>query len=148
MGARGKTKAIVDWLLTNPDMAGYIKLNATTLVNGEYSINTVYNERVIRTYIDGTEDRQFGFSLVLVADWSHGFDDENQRAMDFGESWLDWVDAQYKAGNLPDFGESCEVTGIQALQNQPGLAAVYQEEQLARYTFSAQVLYRDRTSAR
>lgn len=65
----------------------------------------------------------------------------NAEAEAWGEQWLDWCDAQFRAGNVPDFGDKCTIRAIESLQNIPSLAATYQEEQLARYMFQARITY-------
>lgn len=141
MGMKGKTKAVVEWLKTYPDLGGYLKLNATELNAGERTINTVYNDSKVKEFINGTVERQYTFALVMVCGWSSGFDAVNEEAEEWGEEWLDWCDAQFKAGNVPDFGEKCTIRAIESLQNIPSLAATYQEEQLARYMFQARITY-------
>lgn len=141
MGMKGKTKAVVEWLKTYPDLGGYLKLNATELNAGERTVNTVYNDSKVKEFINGTVERQYTFALVMVCDWSSGFDAVNEEAEEWGEEWLDWCDAQFKAGNVPDFGEKCTIRAIESLQNIPSLAATYQEEQLARYMFQARITY-------
>ena len=143
MNIEGKTKAVKAWLETYPELDGYLKLNATELESGERSFDTVTNDESIREYINGTKERAFTFALVMVADWSSGFDSTNADALEWGERWLDWCAHQYDAGNLPDFGEGATILDIEPLQNVPGLAAAYQSEQLARYLFQVRILYRE-----
>lgn len=141
MGSNGKTAAVVEWLKTYPGLDVYLKLNATELEAGERTVNTVCNDAKVREFIDGTVERQYTFAVVMVCDWSSGFDTVNAEAEAWGELWLDWCDAQFKAGNVPDFGETCTIRAIESLQNIPSLAATYQEEQLARYMFQARITY-------
>lgn len=140
MNIAGKTQAVVDWLKTYPQLDDYLKLNAVDLEAGERSVQTVYNDAQVSEFIDGTTVRTYTFALVLVADWSDGFDGVNSEAQSFGDEWLDWVAAQFPA-NVPDFGENCTIKAIRPLQNIPALAAAYQEEQLARYQFQAAITY-------
>lgn len=141
MGVSGKTEAVVEWLKTYTELDGYLKLNATELEAGERTVSTVYNDAKVREFIDGTVERQYTFAVVMVCDWSSGFDTVNAEAESWGERWLDWCDAQFKAGNVPDFGGKCTIRAIESLQNIPSLAATYQEEQLARYMFQARITY-------
>lgn len=141
MNVKGKTRAVVEWLKTYPGFDGYLKLNATGLEAGENAVNTVYNEQTVREFVDGTKEKQYTFAVVMVARWSSGFDPQNIDAQEWGEAWLDWVDAQFKAGNVPDFGENVTIRAVESLQNVPSLAATYQEEQLARYMFQARITY-------
>ena len=141
MNVKGKTHAVVEWLKTYEGFDGYLKLNSTLLEAGESAVNTVYNDVEVSQFIDGTREKQYTFAVVVVCNWSDGMDTVNKEAEEWGEEWLDWVDAQFEQGNVPDFGENATVRGIESLQNIPSLAAVYQEEQLARYMFQARITY-------
>ena len=147
MNVSGKTEAVVRWLKTCGLTKKYLKLNAVDMKADERAMNVVYNDERIREFIDGTVERRYTFSLVMVADWSDGFDSTNAEAMEFGEEWLDWVARQFKAGNVPDFGKSCIIRAIEPLQNVPALAAAYQDVQLARYQFQAAITYWEKEGA-
>jgi len=136
----GKTDAVKAWLETWPGLDGYLKLNAVEMTPGEFSVQTVFNDSFRREFIGGKKERIYTFALVLVADWSSGFDDVNAEANKIGEEWLDWVDRQYAEGNLPDFGDA-SIRKIQSVQNVPGLSAVYDEDMTAQYMFQAAITY-------
>lgn len=141
MNVKGKTRAVVEWLKTYDGFNGYLRLNATELQPGNNSVNTVYNDKEVSQFIDGTRLRQYTFAIVMVCHWSDGIDGVNIEAEEWGESWLDWVDSQFDEGNVPDFGPNAQIRSVESLQNIPSLAASYQEEQLARYMFQARVTY-------
>jgi hypothetical protein len=141
MRVQGKTDAVVKWLKTYDGIGKYLKLNAVDMKADERAVNVVYNDAKVREFIDGTVERRYTFSLVMVADWSEGFDSTNAEAMEFGEEWLDWVARQFQAGNVPNFGDECIIRAIEPLQNVPALAAAYQDVQLARYQFQAAITY-------
>lgn len=147
MKVSGKTKAVVQWLKTYKGIGKYLKLNAVDMKVDERAVNVVYNDAKIREFIDGTCERRYTFSLVMVSDWSDGFDTANAEAMEFGEEWLDWVAHQFDNGNVPDFGNECIIRAIEPLQNVPALAAAYQDVQLARYQFQAAITYWEKESA-
>lgn len=136
----GKTQAVKEWAEEWPPLSGYLKLNAVELVPGEFTINTVYNDAYVREFIGGKKERIYTFALVFVTNWSSGFDEVNKEAEELGEMWLDWVEAQYAAGNLPDFGDA-SIRKIQSVQNIPGLSAVYDETMTAKYMFQAAITY-------
>lgn len=145
MNVTGKTEAVRAWLKGCPELGDYLKLNAVELTAGDKAVNTVYNDQEVREFIDGSRERLYTFAVVLVADFSSGFDAVNTTANELGARILDWVDAQHALGNDPDFGQNCSIRKIESVQNVPGLAAAYQEEQLARYMFQAQITYWERT---
>lgn len=144
MRSSGKTDAVLAWARGYPQLEGYLKLNATDLEGGERSMQTVTNDAEVRQFIDGTRERVLTFALVMVTDWSDGFDRVNAEAQAWGEGWLDWCAAQFEAGNVPDLGEGCTVTDIVPLQNAPALSMTYQENQLAKYMFQIQIQYREK----
>lgn len=142
----GKTDAVVAWAKGWPELDGYLKLNAVSTEAGEHAINTVpsgssvYNDIGIVEYVDGTAKREYTFALVMIADWSDGFDNVNAEANRLGESWVDWVASQYP-DNVPDFGDKTSISKIEPLYNMPSLAMVYQEDSLAKYMFQAKITY-------
>lgn len=146
MKVSGKTDAVVRWLKTYDGIGKYLKLNAVDMKADERAVNVVYNDAKVREFIDGTVERKYTFALVMVADWSDGFDTANAEAMAFGEEWLDWVARQFGEGNVPDLGEGCTIRAIEPLQNVPALAAAYQDVQLARYQFQAAITYWEKES--
>lgn len=144
MNVTGKTEAVKAWLGGCPELGEYLKLNATEMQSGEVSMLTDYNTATLREFIDGSKERAYTFGVALVKSWSSGFDGTNAEAMQFGEALADWLANQYAAGNVPDLGEGCEVVRIEPLQNVPTLSNVQQDEQLARYTFQARIIYREK----
>lgn len=139
MKTAGKTEAVVEWAKGWPDLNGYIKLNAITSESGDASIDTVYNESKVQEFIDGRALREYTFALVMMADWSDGFDATNAEANRLSESWIDWVDSQYP-DNVPDW-PGAMFQSIESVYNVPSLAAVYQDESLAKYMFQAKITY-------
>ena len=132
-----KTEAVLAWVRGWDKLT---KLNATRNEADEKAMNTVSNDLVVQEYIDGTADREYTFALVLYQDWSDGNNSYNLEAEKLAESWLEWVSAQYP-DNVPDFGENATITKIEPVQNIPTLAAVYQDESLAKYQFQAKIYY-------
>lgn len=139
----GKAEALQNWLKTWSGIDQYLKLNATTNEVGDKAVNVIYNDRVVAEYINGTALRDYTFELVLVADWSDGFDSINEEAMSFGERWADWVNEQFRAGNMPDFGDTATITKIESTYNTPSVALVYPDSKTARYSFQARIEYRE-----
>lgn len=139
MKTAGKTEAVVEWAKGWPDLNGYIKLNAVTSEAGDASINTVYNDAKVQDYIDGRALREYTFALVMMADWSDGFDATNAEANRLNESWIDWVGSQFP-DNVPDW-PGASFQSIESVYNVPSLAAVYQDESLAKYMFQAKITY-------
>lgn len=140
---KDKHQAVLDWAKGYEGFDQYLKLNAGEFEAGENSIMTTTNDESVGQFIDGTKQKVYTFTIVMFKDWSSGFDETNQDALEWGSAWLDWVSEQYKAGNVPDFG-SATITDIKALQNMPQLAQVDQDSQTAKYMFSARINYMER----
>lgn len=138
----GKAEAVKKWLQTWDGLSDYVRLNALPTEAGAAAVNVSYTDLAEREFINGTADRVYLFSLVLMADWSDGYDDVNARAIRLGEKWLDWVSSQYEAGNTPDFGDGV-ITAIEPVYNTPAVAAVYEESHVAKYLFQAKIKYRE-----
>ena len=141
MNIQGKTKAVQEWLKTNPLIGKRLKINATDMKEGEIAVNVVSNTDLDTAFIDGTQERKYTFALVFVKSWSAGYDKVNLEAMEFGEAWTTWVSEQFSKGNLPDFGKSCTIRAIRPLQNIPECAAVYSETGNARYQLLCDIVY-------
>lgn len=130
---------MVDWAKGWPDLGGYLKLNAISSESGDASLDTVYNDAKVQDYIDGRALREYTFALVMMADWSDGFDATNSEANRLSESWIDWVDSQFP-DNVPEWPGAI-FQSIESIYNVPSLAAVYQDESLAKYMFQAKITY-------
>lgn len=141
MDILGKTKAVQEWLKTNPLIGKRLKINATDMKANEVSVNVVSNTDLETAFIDGTQERKYTFSIVFVKSWSAGYDKVNLEAIEFGEKVTDWITAQYLKDNTPDFGKSCTIKTIKPLQNIPDCAAVYSEVGNARYQLLCDIVY-------
>lgn len=139
MKTEGKTEAVVEWAKGWPDLGGYLKLNSISSESGDASLDTVYNDAKMQDYIDGRALREYTFALVMMADWSDGFDATNAEANRLNESWIDWVDSQFP-DNVPEWPGAI-FQSIESIYNVPSLAAVYQDESLAKYMFQAKITY-------
>lgn len=139
---KDKTPAVFDWLLTWPELDGYLKMNAILTEADSTSFNVVPNEAVVEAYIDGTARRRYTFQLKAVLPWSDGYDGVNAKAEQMVATWHDWVSSQYDAGNVP-LWQGARITDIYPTQNAPGLNFVYQEDGLAEYVFEAVIDYEE-----
>lgn len=107
------------------------------------SIITRYSDKVVRSFITGDVEKEYGFAIDIVKQYSTDTDDLNLEAMNFAQEFMDWLDEQNKNKIFPDFGEKCEVTKIENLQNMPNLAGINAKESLARYMIQGRILYRE-----
>ena len=139
MDMKGKTAAALEWAKTWPELDGFLKLNAILAQGGEASLNTAYSTDVIRSYIDGTERRQYIFMLKMMLPWSDGYDPVNVDANALIEKWRDWVDLQFP-NNVPNW--DCEIESIESLYDVPAIT-VYADDSLAEYNFQARIIYEE-----
>lgn len=107
------------------------------------SFITRYSDKVVKNYINGDAEKEYGFAIDIVKEYSTQADDLNLEAMNFVQAFMDWLEIQNKNKIFPDFGENCEVESIENLQNMPNLAGINAEESLARYMVQGRILYRE-----
>lgn len=107
------------------------------------SIITRYSDKIVRSFITGDTEKEYGFSIIIVKQYSTDTDDLNLEAMNFAQAFMDWLDEQNKNKIFPDFGKNCEVFKIENLQNMPNLAGINAEASLARYMIQGRILYRE-----
>lgn len=136
-----KAEAVRRWAISCPAVGKYLRMHATEMKSGARSLSIESSDADVREFIDGTREKQLTFALAFVEPWSEGMDSLNASAMQAGEEWLAWVDAQFSEDNVPDFGPGCTIRDVRSLQTSPALAAVFEEDMLAKYTFQAQITY-------
>ena len=69
-----------------------------------------------------------------------GTNKNNAQAMYDVQKYMDWIDAQNKARNFPNF-EGCKVLSIENLQNEPNFAGTNESGDVAKYMFQCRVRY-------
>lgn len=111
------------------------------------SLITNYSDKVKKKYITGDVQKEYGFSIVIVKEYSSETDDLNLEAMNFAQAFMDWLDSQNEKKEYPDFGENCAIEKMENLQNMPNLSGVNYEAGLARYMMQARIIYRERKKA-
>lgn len=108
------------------------------------SLITNYSDKIVKKYITGKVQKQYGFTIIIVKSYSSDDDDLNLEAMNFAQEFMDWLDGQNEKKDFPDFGEKCTVEKIENLQNMPNLAGINEKEGLARYMIQARIVYTER----
>ena len=101
------------------------------------SLITNYSDKARKKYITGDVEKEYGFTVIIVKSYSSGYDDLNLEAMNFAQSFMDWLD-------YPDFGENCKIEKMECLQNMPNLSGINQNGTMARYMIQARVIYKER----
>lgn len=106
-----------------------------------FALITNYSDKVIKKYIRIGADKAYGFTVIVTKGFSTSADDLNLEAMNFAQSFMDWIEEQNKEKKYPDFGEKCQVKKIENLQDIPNLAEVDAENAIARYMMQCRVVY-------
>lgn len=106
-----------------------------------FAIVTRYSGKLVREFITGAREKEYGFAVIIVKQYSTDTDDINLEAMDFAQGFMDWLDEQNRQKQFPDFGPDREVLEVENLQNMPNLAGVNAEEGLARYQVQGRIRY-------
>lgn len=106
-----------------------------------FALITNYSDKVIKEYIRIGADKAYGFTVIVTKGFSTSADDLNLEAMNFAQSFMDWIEEQNKEKKYPDFGEKCQVKKIENLQDIPNLAEVDVENAIARYMMQCRVVY-------
>lgn len=124
------------------ELAGvYLGFNYSAEGNGEISFLTNYSDRVLRRYVRVGAEKEYRFTIVIEAPYSSYQDDLNLQAMNFAQTFMDWINEQDRAGNYPDFPEGCQIKKMENLQNMPNLSGINRKEGLARYMIQGRVIY-------
>jgi len=116
-------------------------VNYTVDTSGSVSFVTTYGEKWIKKYLRNSGRKAYGFALILSLDYSQNTDDLNITSLNLAQAFGDWIDAQHKAKNYPDFGAKCKVSKIESLQNMPNLAGVNEAGTVAKYMLQCQVTF-------
>lgn len=102
---------------------------------------TNYSDKVLKKHMRSGAEKEYGFSIIITKSYSTDADDLNLEAMNFAQALMEWIDAQNKLGNYPEFPENCQIKKMENLQNMPNLAGINPKEGLARYMLQCRVVY-------
>lgn len=138
---KGKADALVEWLKGWEGFDDYLKLNALVTKEGDASVNIVVNDAEVEKYIDGTAIRDFTFQIKSVQPWSDGYDQTNVDAVEGLSALLDWLDDQLP-DNKPNW-EGADITELILLNNAPSLDYVHETDELAEYSITAKLRYKE-----
>ncbi len=105
------------------------------------SLLTNYSDKVRKKCITGDALKEYGFSIIIVKEYSSESDDLNLEAMNFAQTFMEWLEEQNEKKEYPDFGENCTIEKMENLQNMPNLSGVNYEAGLARYMIQVRIIY-------
>lgn len=127
------------------ELAGTIlSFNSSTESPVSFSLITEYSDKVVKKYVTGDAQKQYGFTILITKEYSADGDDLNMRAMNFAQAFMDWLEGQNQKREFPDFGKLCEVEKMENLQNMPNLAWVSKDGTAAGYMIQCRILYKER----
>lgn len=107
------------------------------------SFITNYSDKIRKKYLYGAE-KEYGFTINIVKEYSSCGDDLNLEAMNFAQGFMEWIEEQDSKRNYPQLPESCQVKKMETLQNMPNLAGVNIKEGLAKYMIQCRLIYFER----
>ena len=151
-----KNQAVIEFLLTCSIIQNSpLYFNFVDAKDKSKEFVTIANDKVVNTpYIDGSVLKRYTFTIqdyravafdalrALNVDTNENVED----MLDF-QGFIDWITAQNKAGNYPDFGTSCQIESMKALTDNPNMNGVQTAGglNLAKYSVSIQIEYLDTT---
>lgn len=134
-------ESVKNFILTCPCFAELAAVNVDFLPDSTdtYSIEEVPVNSVLRTYLDGTQERQFVFVFASRFYYS----DETRNNIEnsgFYEDFSDWLDEQTINGNLPILREGLTPSKIEAISS-GYLFDVSGDLSNARYQIQCRLIY-------
>ena len=107
---------------------------------GAWELRFVASDDCARRFIDGRCLKYYTFALTYLAPLTADCD-ENLEAVAEPEAVMDWLRAQNRVRNLPDFGADCHVERVVPLQDAPTAEGRDVRARLAAYRFQGRVEY-------
>lgn len=143
MNNKEKARKISEYLNTYPQLYNWLYFNTVTNAPGDMSMLTDSDNKIPPQYIDGSWDKEYIFAVAMVKQYDTGTSDINMEALEETENFIEWVKENNKLEIFPDFGELCNISGMEVVDEVPQLA-VDGEQNIARYTVSMKINYTER----
>lgn len=125
-----KHDAVRAWLLTCPQIQ---RMGFNFGAEEDGSTAMIPYDYLLTEYIDGSQQRRYAFELIRFHDVKEdpggSLNAADQAEMD---KLTEWVQAQEKAGNYPQFPQGCTVQKVQLLDGQESMVAE-RLETMAKY---------------
>lgn len=135
-----KNTAMLEYLRQYPGLQSFLFFNSMVDQIGNTAVQTVSGETWEKKYVRGHGIKQWDFAVVKIAQADTGTSDINADETQAVQDFMDWIEAQNKAGNFPDFSPG-NVLSISNLQNMPNFAGIDNNEGTAKYMFQCRVRY-------
>ena len=142
--ATHKEQALWDWIVAPPTMDNpdsSFLFGAIRSSDSSAALMPV-SDRPVRTYVDGTEIREYTFALQINLTLSTDDDGTNIGNMLAMRTWQEWVAKKAKENGFPDFGENCGDYRLRVGDVAPQLSRV-QGNNRARHDFFATIIYKE-----
>lgn len=123
---------------------GSLTFNNSQEAPDTFSLITNYSDKVRKKFIRVGAEKEYAFTIIIVKAYSTHDDDLNLDAMNFSQSFMDWLEKQNKQKNYPDFPENCQIKKMECLQNMPNLAGINSKAGFARYMIQCRLIYFER----
>jgi len=152
MSNTDKNKAMINFLQSCPTIqANPLFFNFGNVENDANQINVDGTDISLnKTFIDGSELKRYTFNIDSCKSLTSnpvidGLSAENVDELSEVQELIDWINAEGKAQNYPDFGDCCSVDSMKCLTLEPMLLGVDKEQtpHIAIYRVSVQVDYID-----
>lgn len=149
-----KQEAIINYILQCPQIKDTpLYFNFINAKDNTSQIVTTANDRFLdKPYITGSVEKQYSFRILIFKSITddalvklEGFAHENVEELAYVQALIDWISEQNELKNLPDFGEECDVDGIETSAETPRLEGINMEvaPPLAMYSVTIRIHYVD-----
>ena len=147
-----KSQAVLNFLQTCPTIqSNPLFFNFGNVEdNAHQAIARADDVAMNRPYIDGSVSKRFTFAVdsfksVAYNPVIQGLQDENLEDFQSVQNVLDWINAQDRAHNYPEFGEGYIIEKMETLSEKPDLVGVDTKlnPPMAVYRISIQIDYID-----
>lgn len=132
-------KAVREWLAGFDGFSGS-ELNVDFLPPGagEFSVDVVPVDSIIKRYLSGGSVRQFDFVIAMRALWGEDVRCQMEN-IGFFEGLADWLEGKSKAGDLPELGFGRRCLRVEVSSSGYAFAP---ETEYARYQMQCKLIYR------
>ena len=149
-----KQEAIINYILQCPQIKDTpLYFNFINAKDNTSQIVTTANDRFLdKPNITGSVEKQYSFRILIFKSITddalvklEGFAHENVEELAYVQALIDWISEQNELKNLPDFGEECDVDGIETSAETPRLEGINMEvaPPLAMYSVTIRIHYVD-----
>lgn len=151
-------EAMLKYLAKCPALQGIFSFQASHAKGNTVQILTESGEaQNNRKFIDGSIEKRFDFVVAFYKSVNtagyvvdKGSANNNLEGLLDVQELIDWLEAQNRAGNYPDFGEGNQIDRVLSMNNEPLLAwidGVHYSPPMAKYTVTVRVEYIDYTNS-